>query len=743
MAKAKPEWQRLIERCQRLWTAYDKAPTKANLEKFGAHLEKMKGSKSAKVKAERNCGARAFRQQWKAAGYHMPAKRKPAKRKNPRLKRSENIKGWVSLGANEWLKDLDDQTWWVGFENVTDMDADDEFRYEYSYGIWGDDDTIHKEVRSLEPVEASGILDLVDVHISNTAKRNPDDLNKKEMAAIYFTRRGTSRSNFIKKFSEQLYKSLVKKGYLGQKEGALDLTEKGYDVKRAILEDLYQETSEETAWSEVTDDPIGLEDQFGGRSTDARTRGSHMRPWDNPKRKPAKRKPAKRKAAKKKATKRNPAGRRVAITQDELAEMIARRIHGAGRAVTSVSVGEWLEAFRYEDHFGAGVRSAANRIGEDNHSRFIAKVRKAVREEARHTRGNPESKRNPDSLSERWPFMGNKAEGTMTVEKLEAIADPNISLKRLAVKDADHIEKLKEDIRIRGFVNPVIIKKGRGIAPFILDGHHRVIAARQLGIKEVPVMYYMANPGKSKRRAKRNPADSWKMQRGAIAEKYGLDKFQASYHPKDQHLSVDLISVPKQGRGEGRASMAMRDTLDWADANGVTVTVSPTSEFGSSKGRLEKWYLSMGFVPNKGRNKDFRFTDSMLRIPMASNPRKAKRKVAKRNPIHHSPRHEQEIHVLDEAGWHVILEPSSIEGPDEAGINAVKLVDPDNGDYYALITRSARDPGKWQSTRFDERGPVGHSTKDTLIDAVNDTRKWYGLTVSEVVKKNPGRKARR
>ena len=84
-AKAKPEWQRLIERCQKLWEAYDKAPTKKRLEAFGAHLEKMKASKSIKVKAERNSGARAFRQQWKAAGYHMAAKKKAARRrkKNP------------------------------------------------------------------------------------------------------------------------------------------------------------------------------------------------------------------------------------------------------------------------------------------------------------------------------------------------------------------------------------------------------------------------------------------------------------------------------------------------------------------------------------------------------------------------------------------------------------------------------------------------------------------------------------
>lgn len=86
-AKATPEWKRLIERCQRLWEAYDKAPTKKRLEAFGAHIEKMKASKSAKVKAERTRAVRAFREEWKRQGYKSPAaKKKTAKRKTTKKK---------------------------------------------------------------------------------------------------------------------------------------------------------------------------------------------------------------------------------------------------------------------------------------------------------------------------------------------------------------------------------------------------------------------------------------------------------------------------------------------------------------------------------------------------------------------------------------------------------------------------------------------------------------------------------
>ncbi len=138
-----------------------------------------------------------------------------------------------------------------------------------------------------------------------------------------------------------------------------------------------------------------------------------------------------------------------------------------------------------------------------------------------------------------------------------------------------------------------------------------------------------ARSGNPSARQVRAPTrEDWEQRRKDLIEEHDLDKFYSFYYPNEKHLSVDLISVPKAVRGSGNASLAMKDTLAWADRNGVTVTLSPTSEFGASKKRLEKWYRSMGFVPNKGRNKDFRFTDAMIRQPRPVTPR-ARRMASK------------------------------------------------------------------------------------------------------------------
>jgi len=70
-AKAKrksktPEWKRLLDRSHRLWETYDAKPLKKNLLAFGAHIEKMKTSGSAKVKTEARRAERAFSAEFKA-----------------------------------------------------------------------------------------------------------------------------------------------------------------------------------------------------------------------------------------------------------------------------------------------------------------------------------------------------------------------------------------------------------------------------------------------------------------------------------------------------------------------------------------------------------------------------------------------------------------------------------------------------------------------------------------------------
>jgi hypothetical protein len=76
----------MIKRCQTLWTAYCNRPTKANLLKVQAHLDKMAQSDAKTVKAERRRCLRVFNAEWKSKGYKAPAKKKAAKRKTTKRK---------------------------------------------------------------------------------------------------------------------------------------------------------------------------------------------------------------------------------------------------------------------------------------------------------------------------------------------------------------------------------------------------------------------------------------------------------------------------------------------------------------------------------------------------------------------------------------------------------------------------------------------------------------------------------
>jgi hypothetical protein len=75
----------LVARCRRLWEAYDKKPLKRNLVAVTDHLERMKASKSIRVKNERARALRAVNREWKLHGWKRPGStRKKAKRRRRR-----------------------------------------------------------------------------------------------------------------------------------------------------------------------------------------------------------------------------------------------------------------------------------------------------------------------------------------------------------------------------------------------------------------------------------------------------------------------------------------------------------------------------------------------------------------------------------------------------------------------------------------------------------------------------------
>ena len=81
-------------------------------------------------------------------------------------------------------------------------------------------------------------------------------------------------------------------------------------------------------------------------------------------------------------------------------------------------------------------------------------------------------------------------------------------------------------------------------------------------------------------------------------------------------VRIMTIQIPSENRKQGLGSEVMSQIISWADDHGVMLSLSPTTDFGaSSVSRLTKFYRRFGFKPNKGRNKDFRTRDTMLRNP--------------------------------------------------------------------------------------------------------------------------------
>jgi ParB/Sulfiredoxin domain len=95
-------------------------------------------------------------------------------------------------------------------------------------------------------------------------------------------------------------------------------------------------------------------------------------------------------------------------------------------------------------------------------------------------------------------FAGHKVgeTGTMSPHRLaEGYWDPNLKNPQ-ALRDwsgPGYIEGLASDIREHGLRDPVQIRAGS--QPHIYDGHHRVIAAMDIGLKEVPYKVVSGVPG--------------------------------------------------------------------------------------------------------------------------------------------------------------------------------------------------------------------------------------------------------
>lgn len=84
-------------------------------------------------------------------------------------------------------------------------------------------------------------------------------------------------------------------------------------------------------------------------------------------------------------------------------------------------------------------------------------------------------------------------------------------------------------------------------------------------------------------------------------------------------LNLGMIEVPRELRKQGKGTAAVQEITDFADQNGLRITLTPGLKDNlhgtTSRGRLVDFYKELGFVENKGRNKDFAISDGMYREP--------------------------------------------------------------------------------------------------------------------------------
>ena len=84
---------------------------------------------------------------------------------------------------------------------------------------------------------------------------------------------------------------------------------------------------------------------------------------------------------------------------------------------------------------------------------------------------------------------------------------------------------------------------------------------------------------------------------------------------KGDQITLSELQMPKDIRGQGLGSRFMDILTAYADRNGMTIALTAAGDFGGSRAGQERFYKRFDFVENKGRNKDYRIGENMLRRP--------------------------------------------------------------------------------------------------------------------------------
>jgi len=99
------------------------------------------------------------------------------------------------------------------------------------------------------------------------------------------------------------------------------------------------------------------------------------------------------------------------------------------------------------------------------------------------------------------------------------------------------------------------------------------------------------------------------------------DKIVGDFHAykdrKGKYLTLSKIEIYPEYQKLGYAAQTMEQIIDHANKNGLIIVLTPDAykSGGLSTSKLTKWYKSLGFIMNKGRNKDFETMQLMYKLP--------------------------------------------------------------------------------------------------------------------------------
>ena len=95
------------------------------------------------------------------------------------------------------------------------------------------------------------------------------------------------------------------------------------------------------------------------------------------------------------------------------------------------------------------------------------------------------------------------------------------------------------------------------------------------------------------------------------------NKYPVEVHIYENALRVRVstIFIKKQDRNQGTGEQVMREIQEYAASVDKLVTLTASTSYGGHMTGLKRFYKRLGFKPNKGRNKDYRFRDTFIWAP--------------------------------------------------------------------------------------------------------------------------------